>query len=88
MLGKMNYIFLTALILYAIPIVTSSNQGESSLEPYRLEILDLEIEYLVSHCHSNDNDFGKQNLTINTSIYWNFIGILARHIDFIASFGG
>ena len=56
-----------------LPIVIQTKMKSALLcHIYRLEIIISEIEYLVAHCHSNDNDFGKQNLTINTSIYWKF----------------
>ena len=82
-----KYVFLIMLILYPFSVVRTSNQDTiNAFEPYKLEIIDFEINSLVAHCRSKNNDFGAKILIINDEIHWEFRRDIGETTTFYCKF--
>ncbi|MFS7902704.1 putative plant self-incompatibility S1 [Helianthus anomalus] len=60
------FLFLCVLTLSHVYIVTSSFQ------PYIVPIINANIEHLVAHVYSKDNDLGNKTMTVKDAFHWNF----------------
>nr|GEW53639.1 ABC transporter C family member 13 [Tanacetum cinerariifolium] len=63
-------LFLLVLTFYHGYSVTSSNVN--AFEGFNVTIMNAEIENLVVHVYSKDNDFGNKTLTVKTKLDWKF----------------
>lgn len=69
----MRFLFFVVLMLCVIYSVSSSTSGVvNSWEPYTMYIIDSEIQNLIVHVHSKDNDLGNHTMTIRDTFHWEF----------------
>ncbi|KAK1410750.1 hypothetical protein QVD17_37289 [Tagetes erecta] len=62
----MQFLFLLVLTSYHFYF------GTSSFESYEIQVIDGNIENLVAHVFSKDNDLGNKTMTIKDAFHWSF----------------
>ncbi|GJY39854.1 plant self-incompatibility protein S1 family protein [Tanacetum coccineum] len=66
----LHSLFLLVLTLYHGYSVTSSNVN--AFEGFNVTVMDADIENLVVHVFSKDNDLGNKTMTVKTKFDWKF----------------
>ncbi|MFS7902741.1 putative plant self-incompatibility S1 [Helianthus anomalus] len=87
MSGMMNYLLVIVLTLCPFCCVTSSSHDRiNAFEPYFLQIIDGDIEFLTTHCRSSNDDFGNKTMTIHSSFSWKFRRNIGETTRFVCMF--